>query len=131
MEDNNEEIKDEESNTLYENLNKIYKSIYEIIKDIRDNEDKKKVYGLIIEIFVQELKKYNNNFYYFIILRNLLKENDGEAFEYSKDIFEIMLNKFLFQECPNKKTDIENFFKEIKYEEDNSFIKNYLKITKN
>ena len=131
LENNNEEIKDEESNTLYENLNKIYKSIYEIIKDIRDNEDKKKVYGLIIEIFVQELKKYNNNFYYFIILRNLLKENDGEAFEYSKDIFEIMLNKFLFQECPNKKTDIENFFKEIKYEEDNSFIKNYFYIVKN
>ena len=171
LSENNKNIKNEEANILYTNLNKIFKYIDqnlpngkqlddelddedESYKDSDNSEDeyrkdsdnsedeiksekknnkrfnKENKYKLIIEIFTQELKKYNNNHYYFIILRNLLLENDGEAFEYSKNIFEIILNKYLFQKCPKEKENIDKFFEQIS-DENNPFIKNYFYITKN
>ena len=122
LSENENEIINEEANTLFTNLNKIIKFINEKI-----NNDK---FILITEIFIQELKKYNNYFYYFIILRNLLVENNGEAFEYSKNIFQIILNKFLFQKCPKEDNEIKAFFDKIS-DQNNSFIKNYYYIVKN
>ena len=124
LSENSKEIKNKEVNNLFNNLNKIYKYINEKIGDKRIK------YILITEIYAQELKKYNNYFYYFIILRNLLIENDGEAFEYSKNIFQIILNKYLFQKCPQEENDIQLFLKNIS-DENNSLIKNYFYIVKN
>ena len=59
----------------------------------------------IVEIFAKELKKYNNYYYYFVILRILLLENNGDVFKYSKNIFEIILKKFLFQKCPQEQKE--------------------------
>ena len=159
LSENENNIKNEEANILYTNLNKIFKYIDQNLPNgepLEDDEDeyydncdnsdsdedeikyekkidkrfnKENKYKLIIEIFAQELKKYNNNYYYFIILRNLLLENDGESFEYSKNIFEIILNKYLFQKYPQKKEDIDKFFEKIS-DESNPFIKNYFYITK-
>ena len=139
LSENENNIKNEEANILYTNLNKIFKYIDQNLPNgepLEDDEDeyydncdnsdsdedeikyekkidkrfnKENKYKLIIEIFAQELKKYNNNYYYFIILRNLLLENDGELFEYSKNIFEIILNKYLFQKCPQEKENIDKF----------------------
>ncbi len=65
---------------LYNNLNKIFKKINQTVnKDIK--------YKLIVDIFAQELKKYNNYYYYFVILRILLLENNGDEFKYSKKYF--------------------------------------------
>ena len=123
LSENIKEIKNEEANTLYNNLKEILK---EICKNI--NNDVK--YKLIVEIFTQELKKYNNNYYYFIILRNLLLLNKGETFKYSKDIFEIILKKYLFQKCPQEQKDIDEFFEQIG-DENNPFIINYFFIVEN
>ena len=64
LSENVDEIKNEEANMLYNNLNKIFKKINQTV-----NNDIK--YKLIVEIFAQELKKYNNYYYYFVILRIL------------------------------------------------------------
>ena len=125
LSENESEISKEEAKTLFTNLNKIFKFIIEKI-----NKDIDIKYTLITEILTQELKKYNNDFYYFIILRNLLVENNGEAFEYSKNIFQIILNKFLFQKIPKEEEEIKSFFDKIS-DENNSFIKNYNFIVKN
>ena len=51
----------------------------------------------------------------------MLLENNGDAFKYSKNIFEIILKKFL---------DIDEFFKQIA-DENNPFIKNHFYIVEN
>ena len=65
-----------------------------------------------------------------LFLRILLLENNGDAFKYSKNIFEIILKIFLFQKCPQEQKDIEEFFKQIA-DENNPFIKNYFYIVEN
>ena len=47
-----------------------------------------------------------------------------------KNIFEIILKKFLFQKCPQEQKDIDEFFKQIA-DENNPFIKNYFYIIEN
>ncbi len=62
-------------------------------------------------------------------MRILLLENNGDTFKYSKNIFEIILKKFLFQ-IQKRQKDIDEFFKQI-VDENNPFIKNYYYIVEN
>ena len=60
-------------------------------------------------------------------MRILLLENNGHTFKYSKNIFEIILKKFLFQKSQK---DIDEFFKQIA-DDNNPFIKNYFYFVEN
>ena len=112
-----DDIENEEIKNLITNLKELYKIIFE---QINDDVIKSK---LIVEILTQELKKYNNDVYYIIILKVLL-EYKGIVFEYSRSIFEIILKKYLFKISPTEENDIQKFMEEI-INENESFIKNY------
>ncbi len=61
---------------------------------------------------------------YYIIILKILLEYNGIAFEYSRSIFEIILEKYLFKISPTEENDIQKFMKDI-VNENESFIKNY------
>ena len=59
----------------------------------------------IVDFFTYELKKYQNEQELFPIILDVLSENNGDAFLSSKKIFNIFLEKYVFEDPPETKQE--------------------------